>query len=853
MPAKVNPFTGKLDLVSDVSGYLKLDQTTPQTITNGSPIISEGIQFGLTSSETVNEGLLYWNSDDGTLNLGMPGGNVNLQIGQEQLIRVSNKTGGDLTNGQIVYCSGSQGNRPTIALAKADVHATGTVLGMLTEDIANNNNGYITTVGYVRGIDTTGGAEEWEEGDALWLSATTAGAATNVRPEAPNLVVKVGFVTNVHATEGSILLTPEISLGIEDLHDVNGTAFDTSGQILVWDNDNGYWDATKNINDYLTDAPSDGTTYGRNNGAWVEIGGVSFGTTTQIPYMNATGDDFLYSANFTFDGTNLILLDNKGIALGTGGDTLIAYDGTNLNINPKVVGSGYVKILGNISAPGTGLYSEIFGLSNTASGTFSLAFGYGNTSSNTGTIVIGDSSTASGSYSIVFGSSSNATGSNSMAIGTTANALATSAIAIGRGSKAGSVGTFAMGAYAISYGGTVVGTNSISGNQSVVVGGYSSSGTNTGSDVTGDYCIAIGNWTQNKGYDYSMAFGYYAKNTASHQLVFGGRDSSPGSYINEVYFGCGPENYYNQFFPVTINGGSGAFTDCPGGDLTIAGGMPTGAGVGGSLKFSTAPAGATGTTLRSRVVRTTIDSTGLTTHDYQHYFKDKIYFTQSDGNEYIDSLADGYMDYGATTGHRFDNNLTITTANANYGLYHTDGTITLATYMGTSGLIGTTTNHNLEFFTNDGASRFQVGNTGWCALPGDINGDAYKLYFGAGYDSYIGYDGADLVINPAEVGTGAVKTTSGRIVNTTRVTTTYQALVTDHVIFADTDGGAFTATLPAGVDGQELFITNCGSSGNALTVDGNGAETINGDATQLVYDGESVHLIFESTEQWRVM
>ena len=34
-------------------------------------------------------------------------------------------------------------------------------------------------------------------------------------------------------------------------------------------------------------------------------------------------------------------------------------------------------------------------------------------------------------------------------------------------------------------------------------------------------------------------------------------------------------------------------------------------------------------------------------------FSDKIKFTQTDGNEYIDSLNDGYMDYGATTEHRF--------------------------------------------------------------------------------------------------------------------------------------------------------------------------------------------------------
>jgi hypothetical protein len=43
-------------------------------------------------------------------------------------------------------------------------------------------------------------------------------------------------------------------------------------------------------------------------------------------------------------------------------------------------------------------------------------------------------------------------------------------------------------------------------------------------------------------------------------------------------------------------------------------------------------------------------------------FKDKLKFTQDDGNEYIDSLNDGYMDYGATTGHRFN---TLLTANGN--------------------------------------------------------------------------------------------------------------------------------------------------------------------------------------------
>ena len=45
---------------------------------------------------------------------------------------------------------------------------------------------------------------------------------------------------------------------------------------------------------------------------------------------------------------------------------------------------------------------------------------------------------------------------------------------------------------------------------------------------------------------------------------------------------------------------------------------------------------------------------------------DKLAFTQTDLNEYIDSLTDGYMDYGATLGHRFNNDILPATDNANY-------------------------------------------------------------------------------------------------------------------------------------------------------------------------------------------
>jgi hypothetical protein len=69
------------------------------------------IQFDTTWADGTAEGRLQWNIDDGTLEVGMPGGNVNLQIGQELIYRARNTTGSTIPNGTVVYPNGSQGTK----------------------------------------------------------------------------------------------------------------------------------------------------------------------------------------------------------------------------------------------------------------------------------------------------------------------------------------------------------------------------------------------------------------------------------------------------------------------------------------------------------------------------------------------------------------------------------------------------------------------------------------------------------------------------------------------------------------------------------------------------------------------
>lgn len=97
-------------------------------------------------------------------------------------------------------------------------------------------------------------------------------------------------------------------------------------------------------------------------------------------------------------------------------------------------------------------------------------------------------------------------------------------------------------------------------------------------------------------------------------------------------------------------------------------------------------------------------------------------------------------------------------------------------------------------------------------------------------------------------------TQAGRICNTTRVTASpYAVLATDEVIVVDTDGGAITVNLPAGVDGTHYKIVNVGSAGNAVTVDPNGTEQLYGGGAGVaftLYDGENIDIHYESTEGW---
>ena len=283
------PSTGSIELgelainTADGKAYLKKDDgtesiqslVTTDSTTTGSIFISgsmtitgsfnlsgsinnvQKINFDTTDSEELTEGQLGWNSNDGTLNLGLTDGDVTLQIGQEQHYYVRNQSGQLIENGSVVYKTGVSENKLLIDKFVADNSVDHeTVLGLATEDIPDNSNGYVTSFGYVRDVDTSA----FQEADLLYADGTITGSLTTLQPFAPSQSIFIGFVTDA-STSGSIFVNPHVHQNASDTPFYNSgsnlESTNVAGALRELDNNKASVEAlSSNIYFYSTNATS---------------------------------------------------------------------------------------------------------------------------------------------------------------------------------------------------------------------------------------------------------------------------------------------------------------------------------------------------------------------------------------------------------------------------------------------------------------------------------------------------------------------------------------------------------------------------------------------------------------------
>lgn len=206
------PSWGQINLATDVTGIL------PQVNggTGGASIDTLTFDTTDVSTDALATGEVRWNATDKTLDLKLAG-DVTLQVGQETNLLVHASTA--VNNGQVVYIAGLASGLPAVLLADNTTITAGKTLGVATQNIANNSNGYITIIGLVRNLNilTSLGAPI-TAGDTIWLG--TSGNLTKTEPSYPASKVRIGHVISPTDTDGSVY----VNINFDPTGTVNGSS-----------------------------------------------------------------------------------------------------------------------------------------------------------------------------------------------------------------------------------------------------------------------------------------------------------------------------------------------------------------------------------------------------------------------------------------------------------------------------------------------------------------------------------------------------------------------------------------------------------------------------------------------------
>ena len=223
-------------LLFNGSAWQKIDQSNLVTSVNGQ---TGAVSLTYTDVNAIGS----VTSTDGSVTVSTTSGVADLSVAVSAsttnvICLVRNTTGATLTKGTAVYISGATGQNPTVSKAQAnnDTNSAQT-LGLMSANLANNSNGYVTIIGLIQNIDTSA----YTDGEQLYLSPTTAGTLTATKPHAPQHLVYVAVVEHAHPTQGKLFVKVQNGYEMDELHNVSAQS-PSNGQVLIYNASTSLWE-----------------------------------------------------------------------------------------------------------------------------------------------------------------------------------------------------------------------------------------------------------------------------------------------------------------------------------------------------------------------------------------------------------------------------------------------------------------------------------------------------------------------------------------------------------------------------------------------------------------------------------
>ena len=219
-----------------------------QRVEGGSETDTDVIVFNTLANVTPTNGEMAWANDDRLKTVAVGINGDNFYLFEDQIFRV--RASSNITKGQVVMFSGTLGASGGLEGAPAtglSPEQSNYILGVSKDTFTFGNWGNIQYFGEVKGFDTTGGAENWVQGDVLYYNPAVTGGLTKIKPTAPAAIAVVAAVVYVSSNNGIVFVRPTFGnvLGATD-GNVNFTSL-ANNQVIVYDAGSNVWVNSSNV------------------------------------------------------------------------------------------------------------------------------------------------------------------------------------------------------------------------------------------------------------------------------------------------------------------------------------------------------------------------------------------------------------------------------------------------------------------------------------------------------------------------------------------------------------------------------------------------------------------------------